>query len=93
MKSLVVSTTLLSLVGMVAACAPNHDAKIGDSPQRLGMANPASEYCVKKGGKLEIRKNSDGGEYGVCHLADGAQIEEWELFRRDNAATIDQRQD
>ena len=50
------------------------------------MANPASEYCVKKGGKVEIKKNSEGGEYGICHLADGTQIEEWELFRRDNAA-------
>ena len=51
------------------------------------IANPASEYCVKKGGKLEIRKNSEGGEYGICHLADGTQIDEWELFRRDNPAS------
>jgi putative hemolysin len=41
-------------------------------------------HCVSKGGKLEIRKNKDGGEFGVCLLPDGSQVEEWELFRRDN---------
>ncbi|WP_293712509.1 DUF333 domain-containing protein [Stenotrophomonas sp. UBA7606] len=50
------------------------------------MANPASEHCVKKGGKLEIRKNAEGAEYGVCHLPDGSQVDEWELFRRDGPA-------
>jgi putative hemolysin len=44
------------------------------------MSNPASEFCIKSGGKLEIRKGS-GGEYGVCRLADGHEIEEWAYFR------------
>ncbi|KRG66429.1 hypothetical protein ABB27_13695 [Stenotrophomonas terrae] len=86
MKFLVHCIAVLPLVGTLAACAPKNDAKTEVVPSRVGIANPASEYCVKKGGKLEIRKNSEGGEYGICHLADGTQIEEWELFRRDNAA-------
>lgn len=86
MKSLVLCVAALSLFGSVAACAPKNDAKTEASRQRVGMANPASEYCVKKGGKVEIKKNSEGAEYGICHLTDGTQIEEWELFRRDNAA-------
>ena len=47
------------------------------------IANPASEHCVKKGGKLEIVKEA-AGENGMCHLPDGSVVEEWELFRRDN---------
>lgn len=86
MKSTIRFIAVLSVVGAVAACAPKNAPKTETGPQRVGMANPASEYCVKKGGKVEIKKNSEGGEYGICHLADGTQIEEWELFRRDNAA-------
>jgi len=47
------------------------------------MANPASEHCVKKGGKLEIVKD-ESGEKGLCHLPDGTVVEEWEFFRNDN---------
>nr|WP_298796809.1 DUF333 domain-containing protein [uncultured Acetobacter sp.] len=47
----------------------------------IGMANPASVHCVKAGGKLEIRKASSGGQYGVCHMPDGNSCEEWSFFR------------
>lgn len=60
----------------LAACSP---AK----PQKeavLGMANPASVYCEKIGGRSEIRKESQG-EVGYCHLPDGSVHEEWALFR------------
>ena len=33
-----------------------------------------------------IRRDKDGGQYGVCILPDGTEVEEWELFRRDHAA-------
>ncbi|MGO0999619.1 putative hemolysin [Lysobacter sp. CA196] len=48
---------------------------------RVGVANPASVHCVKLGGKLETRKDKDGGEYGMCKLPDGRKCEEWSLFR------------
>ena len=44
------------------------------------IANPASEHCVKIGGKVEIRKETNG-EVGYCHLPDGSIVEEWKLFR------------
>jgi putative hemolysin len=50
----------------------------------VGVANPASTYCAKKGGKIEIVKD-ESGEKGMCHLPDGSVMEEWELFRRDNS--------
>jgi uncharacterized protein len=45
-----------------------------------GMSNPASEFCIKSGGTLDIRKGP-GGEYGVCRLPDGRDIEEWTYYR------------
>jgi putative hemolysin/predicted secreted protein len=48
-----------------------------------GMANPASVACVNAGGKLEIKKNADGGEYGMCTFANGTSCEEWALFRNE----------
>lgn len=46
----------------------------------VGMANPASVYCVEQGGTVEIREGPNG-QTGYCHLPDGSIVEEWELFR------------
>ena len=53
----------------------------GQTP--AGIANPASEHCVKAGGKIEIRNNSDGSEYGMCVFTNGTICEEWALFRNE----------
>lgn len=45
------------------------------------IANPASQNCIKSGGKLIIQKNDNAGEYGVCVFDDNRQCEEWALFR------------
>jgi putative hemolysin len=45
------------------------------------LANPASVFCVKSGGKSEIRKGPRG-EYGVCRLPDGRIVEEWTYYRK-----------
>lgn len=70
---------LISLAFCFSAC--NQNSKKASS---VNVANPASVYCVKKGGTIEIVKDESGGEVGMCHLPDGTVIEEWELFRRDN---------
>jgi putative hemolysin len=46
-----------------------------------GMANPASVNCIAQGGKLEIRTDNTGGQYGMCLFPDGSECEEWALFR------------
>ena len=43
----------------------------------IGMANPASVYCIESGGNLSIRTDANGGQYGVCMFADGTECEEW----------------
>ena len=51
------------------------------APPSIGMPNPASEYCIKKGGKLEIAQDESGTQYGICHLPDGTKCEEWAFFK------------
>ncbi len=52
-------------------------------PQAIGMPNPASVYCIDKGGELRTVK-TDLGERGDCILPSGERIDEWKLYRRDH---------
>ena len=57
-------------------------AMLAIGPERaLGLANPASVFCVQSGGKSEIR-NGARGQYGVCIFPDGRVVEEWAYFRQ-----------
>lgn len=71
MKNCKTMISLLSLMGLITGCAE----------KKLKLANPASQYCVEKGGVLKILKHPDGGEYGVCFFTDNRQCEEWSMFR------------
>ncbi len=46
-----------------------------------GLPNPASVYCQEQGGQLEIRQDSQGGQYGVCIFEDGSECDEWAFYR------------
>ncbi len=49
--------------------------------ESAALPNPASVYCLKQGGKLEIRKDEQENEYGVCIFSNGEECEEWAFFR------------
>ncbi len=49
--------------------------------QNSQMANPASVYCEKNGGKLEIRTAENEGQVGYCKFSDGTECEEWEFMK------------
>ena len=49
------------------------------------IANPAAEYCVAQGGTVNIVKDAEGNESGMCKLADGTEVDEWEYFRANNS--------
>ncbi|MDT8856063.1 DUF333 domain-containing protein [Paracoccaceae bacterium Fryx2] len=55
----------------------------GGDIHRSGMANPASVYCTKIGGKMQMRAEQ-GGQAGYCILRDGSVVEEWKLYRDHN---------
>lgn len=65
----------VAVLVVLSGCAP--------TGPNVGMANPASTYCVDMGGSVSIQ-NTGSGDIGICTLPDGSTIEEWELFRRDN---------
>ena len=70
--------TIAATTFLLTACVSHNDRQ-----HAVGMANPASVYCEKMGGKLDIVKGPDG-ESGYCTLPGGERIEEWVLYRRDN---------
>lgn len=72
--------TLVSTLPLLAGCNTPPQAPTS----QVALANPASEYCISQGGRLEIVRDA-AGDKGVCHLPDGTVIEEWTLYRRDHA--------
>ena len=58
-----INPIILSLTAATALAACSASEK-QESP-KVGVANPASEFCVKQGGKSEIKKDKDGNEYGA----------------------------
>lgn len=78
-------TILAVLAVSVSACSSMQTTE--SKQTKLGLANPASQYCVDQGGKLEIVKEANG-EVGYCHLANGEKVEEWALFRQSQAQCV-----
>jgi uncharacterized protein len=79
MKQFVLMVLVVVLLAL-AACAPPAAPKAAPTPAQAGLPNPASQYCVAKGGKLEIR-NEKGGQAGYCVFPDGSECDEWAYFR------------
>lgn len=52
-------------------------------PGEANLPNPASVYCQEQGGEIEIRSDSEGGQYGVCMFPDGSECDEWAFFREE----------
>ncbi|MEO3988984.1 putative hemolysin [Pseudocitrobacter cyperus] len=75
MKYCVVIAVLLLVVGCQSDVQPPARA--------MGMPNPASVYCVEKGGTRVAQKSAQG-ESSLCQLPDGEQVEEWTLWRREH---------
>ena len=71
---------LLAMAGL-AACGS--DAEPTGTTSDVGLANPASVFCVEQGGTVEIVDEADG-QVEYCNLPDGTRVEEWEYFRSEN---------
>lgn len=51
--------------------------------QNIGLANPASVFCIDNGGRSEIRTDSSGGQVGFCVFEDNTKCDEWAYFRNE----------
>lgn len=49
--------------------------------KKADISNPASKYCIEKGGIFVIKKLANEEEYGVCMFSNNRECEEWALFR------------
>lgn len=81
-KALGTTSAVLSALAISGCAQPQPTTPVAPM---VGMANPASVYCAKLGGKTRIEKTT-AGEHGICVLSNGTEIDEWELFRRDHPA-------
>ncbi len=43
-------------------------------------SNKASEYCLKREGRLEVRTTPNGEKYRVCIFEDGSECEIWKFY-------------
>lgn len=77
---------LIGLIVLAMLTVSTHHAW---TPQAWALANPASVFCVKSGGKSEIR-TGPRGQYGVCRLPNGRVVEEWSYFRKMRGKTGNQ---
>ena|GEM_PF-1186918 len=79
-------TTLIIAIMLLAGCtatptpAPTPVSTSTPTPSAANMPNPASQYCVEQGGRVEIR-TTEKGEVGYCIFPDGSECEEWAFFR------------
>lgn len=91
--SRIVPSALAAAVMLLVGCGS--DAEPSDTtaapsvtePGTVGIANPASVFCVEQGGTVEIETAADGSEAGICVLPDGTRIDEWEYFRSEAGAS------
>lgn len=49
----------------------------------FALANPASVYCAKAGGKTTIETLPSQDQIGICKFAEHQECEEWALFRKE----------
>lgn len=74
--------SLIAVASLLAACSTPQSSPV------VGMANPASQYCIESGGTLRIENKVDG-QIGICVYPDGREVEEWELFRSSKKSAED----
>jgi putative hemolysin len=87
----IVGTLLLAfLIGVVmcelvfapvGSTGPESGEEASSSSAEVGLPNPAAVYCEEQGGRVEIRTDADGGQYGICIFADGSECDEWAFYR------------
>jgi len=82
---LLVAALALSLPGCTSQNNNNavqnaNQANYSGNGNAAQIANPASTYCISKGGALSIVSET-GGERGICTLPGGVVCDEWAYFR------------
>ena len=80
-QSLYLAASALLLSACTTPPAPSTKRQGAAPTHSVGLANPASVFCIQQGGKMRMEKTSQG-EHAMCILADGREVEEWAYFRQ-----------
>lgn len=78
-------TSIAASALVLSACASAPTPQTA-APHKVGLANPASVFCIQQGGKLRMVKTAQG-EHAMCILADGRGVDEWDYFRQHHPAS------
>ncbi|MGL4673360.1 MAG: putative hemolysin [Wohlfahrtiimonas sp.] len=70
---------ILSCTVVLSGCLSSQNDE-----SQVGMANPASTYCIEQGGESILKMSKSGDQYGVCHFSNGREIEEWKYYRENH---------
>jgi len=81
-NSLLLFTALALCAAFLFGCVSSQ----GNQTSNAQLANPASVNCDKIGGRVDIRTDASGGQYGMCVFSNGTECEEWKLFRGEGCA-------
>lgn len=71
---------------LCAACARTPPPAVSPPPPQ-GTGSPAAAFCEQEGGQPDVFTDPQGNQYGMCRLADGRVVEEWEYLRGSRPAT------
>ena len=71
---------LTVIAWLLTGCSSYQAHPVPTSPH-IGMANPASVFCIQQGGQLHMVTETQGVR-GMCTFPDGHTIDEWALFRQ-----------
>jgi putative hemolysin len=69
------------LTGCTLITAGSETSSMASDDPQASMPNPAAVYCEENDGRVEIRKDEAGNEYGLCLFPDGSECDEWAYFR------------
>ena len=75
---------LVILFTAILICVCANPIKAMVQPSQSGIANPApnpaAAYCEDLGYEYSIKSTKDG-DYGMCRLPDGSEVEEWKFLQ------------
>ena len=76
-RKVLLTLWILAVTVLSVSCSP----KQASPTPAANLANPASVYCEKNGGRLDLRQDASGGVAGVCVFPDGSECDEWAYLR------------
>jgi len=81
MKVIILSLIAIIIITGIIIFLYKSERPIDQTASPVNISNPASDYCIEKGGIVVIKKMGNGSEYGMCDFGDARYCEEWALFR------------